>query len=104
MHRKGKGESGATVSFAFDAHIPALRKDQMLDDGEAKAGAAEFAGARLIDSVKPFKEPRQILSRNAYAGIVNIDLHGILYRQRPCAHREWTRLRGVYLERYRGDW
>ena len=51
--------------------------DDMLDDGEAEAGAAELARARGIDAIEALGEPRQMVGRNAVALVADGD------RQRP---------------------
>ena len=41
----------------------------VLDDGETQPGAAELPGARLVHAVEPLGEPRQVLFRDAAAGV-----------------------------------
>ena len=52
----------------------AVRLDDVLDDGQAEAGAAELARARLVDAVEALGQARQILRRHADAGVLDREL------------------------------
>ena len=45
----------------------------MLDDGEAQAGPSQLTASSLVDSVESLEDSREILRRNASAGIGNLD-------------------------------
>ena len=45
---------------ALDVELAAVGLHDVLDDGEAEAGAAELARARLVDAVEALGEPRQV--------------------------------------------
>ena len=47
--------------------------DDVLDDGEAEAGAAELARARGVDAVETLGESRQMGGRNAVALVADGD-------------------------------
>ena len=48
----------------------------MLDDGEAKAGAARFTRTAAIDTVKALGQARQMRRRDAYPGVDNDEFGG----------------------------
>src|SRR5919201_470581 len=52
------GRAFAQLTFRFDK--TAMELCDVFDDGKAEAGAAIFAAARLIRSIKPFEDARQI--------------------------------------------
>ena len=47
----------------------AVGLDDVLDDRQAEAGAAELARARLVDAVEALGQARQVLGRHADAGV-----------------------------------
>ena len=47
--------------------------DDVLDDGEAEARAAELARARGVDAIEALGEPRQMGGRNAVALVADGD-------------------------------
>src|ERR1700740_1810144 len=64
---------------AFDLEKPAMMVEDVLDDRQAEAGAANLARARRIDPGEPFRQSRQVPARNALAVL-------------PHSHRnEWGR-------------
>src|SRR6266849_5409492 len=65
----GEMELGAAADFAFDPDAAAVHFDDVLGDGEAEAGAAEFAGARGVDAVEALEDARLVGGGDADAGI-----------------------------------
>src|ERR1051325_7037273 len=57
LHRR------AFLNSAFDLKPPAVRLNDVFDDGESESGAAELARARFVDAVEAFGQPRQIFFR-----------------------------------------
>src|SRR5437773_9082270 len=53
----------------------AHRLHQMLDNGQAEAGSAQFAGARLIHAVEALEDARQVTFRDADAVIRDFQAH-----------------------------
>ena len=43
----------------------------MFDDGQAEPRAAQLAGTRSVNPVKPFGQPGQVLARDAFAVIAH---------------------------------
>src|SRR5262245_34669882 len=64
---KAHQDRGPVADRARDVERPAVGLEQMLDDGQPEAGAAEGAGARLVDPEEALGEPREVLSRDADA-------------------------------------
>ena len=54
-----------------------MRVDQVLDDGEAKAGAAEFAAAGFIDAVEAHEEAGLVVMGDAHAGVAHEEFHPV---------------------------
>src|SRR5262249_36601658 len=63
--RQREAHDGAAAEFALDRELAAVSEDEVLDDGQAEAGAAELAGARLVDAIEPLGQARQVRRRNA---------------------------------------
>ena len=63
------GDAGAFSGLALDLQIAAVGLGDVLDDGEAEAGAAELPGTRLVHAVEPLGEPGQVLFRDAAARV-----------------------------------
>ena len=61
--------------------------DDVLDDGEAEAGAAQLARARGIDAIEALGEPRQMVGRNAVALVAT----ATATRRAPASRRAATR-------------
>ncbi len=66
-----------TLAFAMAFHpdSPAVSFDQVSGDGESDAAASGYAGAGAIGAVEAVKHMRQVLGRNADAGIPHADLN-----------------------------
>src|SRR5580658_3512575 len=58
------------VYFDGSAHL----FDGVLDDGKAQAGAAQGARSRFVDAVEALEDARQILGRDADAGVSDQDV------------------------------
>ncbi len=53
--------------YAGDIQPPAMTFDDVLDDGQAKAGAAARAATAGIDPVKAFRQARNVFGGDAVA-------------------------------------
>ena len=69
------GEFGTFAQPAMDLDRSAHLLDGVLDDGQAEAGAAQGARARLIDAIKALEDARQVFGGNADAGVADEDAH-----------------------------
>ena len=58
---------------AGNAKRAAVAVDDVLDDGKAKAGAAQCARSSGIDPIKALAEARQVLACDPFARIGDID-------------------------------
>ena len=67
------GEDAAFARRAFDIDAALMGLDDVLDDGQAEAGAAELAAAGAIDAVEALEEARQVLRGDAAAAIADVD-------------------------------
>src|SRR5260370_1640221 len=67
----GEVELRAAADFAFDPDAAAMHFDDVLGDGQAEAGAAEFAGARDVDAVEALEDTRLVGGGGANAGIAD---------------------------------
>src|SRR5690606_16367604 len=71
LRRKYAGEPASGARRAFNLEARAMPLQHVLDNGETKARAALAARAAGIDAIEPFGDPREMLLRNADAGIGN---------------------------------
>ena len=78
MQRKG----AAFFQFALYRHIAAVSLGDVFDDGQAQAGAAELATARLVHPVEPFEQPGEVFFGDAHALVGESDLDLIGHGQR----------------------
>src|SRR6516165_4281173 len=76
MRQEINGEHRALAGRARDVERAAMAIDDVLDDREAKAGAAHRSRTRGVDAVEAFGEARQLLARDTVAPIVHGDRHG----------------------------
>jgi hypothetical protein len=65
-------EIGAGSLLAFDANASAVRLQNLIDDGEAEAGAPGESG------LEGFEDPRRLRRVNADAGVANLNAHPII--------------------------
>ena len=93
--RQADGEGGAVADLAggLDAALHGL--DQVLDDRQAQAGAAQLARTRLVHAVEALEDARQVGLRDADAVVG--DFQADLARSLAPARRERGRPSGVYL-------
>ena len=61
--RQGQGEVEglAGAEFAFGPDAAAVGQDDVLDDGQAEAGAARLAGARFVDAIEALEDAIEVL-------------------------------------------
>ncbi len=78
MDRYGKEKRGALQEGAFDADVAAHGAGEVFDDGQAKSGAAELAGASLVNAIEAFEEAGKVFGRDSDTGIGNGDLDGFV--------------------------
>src|SRR6267143_1325294 len=71
LRRKAHGEAAACTELAVDVEARLVARDGVLDDGQAEARAAGFARAAAVDAVEALGEPRQMLRRDAGAGVLH---------------------------------
>ena len=75
------------AELAVDAQPPAVALDDMLDDREAKPGAAERAAAAGIDAVETLGDPRDVLGRDALALVGDRQVQHRPFGMRRHGHR-----------------
>src|SRR5208337_462755 len=66
----------------FYPDAAAMRINDVLDDGEAQASAAGFAGAGLVYAIETLEYAFQMLGCDAGAEVLNTELHFRFKRQR----------------------
>src|SRR6266849_10621832 len=71
--RQVDGERGAFAGRAGALDAPAVLPGDPLADGQAKTGAA--GGAGVAAAVEPVEHVRQVLGRDAQAGVPDGDQH-----------------------------
>src|SRR5438132_7490601 len=59
-------------------HIALHGLNEVLDNGQAQAGAAQFARTGLVDAIEALEYSRQILLRNADAGVRHLQMDSTL--------------------------
>src|SRR3954471_19874802 len=62
-------KDAADAELARDLELRLMELQHVLDDRKAKAGAAGLARAARRDAVETLGQPRQVLCRNALAGV-----------------------------------
>ena len=60
--------------LALDLELRLMADQHVLDDGEPQAGAAGRARAAAIDAIEALGQPRNVLRRDADAGIGDAEL------------------------------
>src|SRR5713226_1408644 len=65
----------ALPHFALDPDAAAMNFDKMFGDGEAQAGAANFAGPGHVNSVEALEDAKLIRPRDADPGVGNGESH-----------------------------
>ena len=62
------------ANFALHPNASAMSFDEVLGDGKAQPGTADFAGPRNIHAVEPFKDARLVYFGNADSRVGNGEL------------------------------
>src|SRR5205085_454659 len=68
---EGDGEAAALAGAAFDVQPRLMSIGDVLDYGEAEAGAALLTAAFHVDAIKAFGEPRDRVGGNAFAVVTD---------------------------------
>ena len=71
MFRQAEEEGGAFVQAAFGPGLPAVAGDDLVDDGEADAGAFEFALA--VEALEDTEEPADEALVEAESVVTDVD-------------------------------
>src|SRR5689334_17971550 len=71
--RQADGERGALTEPAGNRDAAVHRPNEVLDDRQAQAGAAELAGAGLVHPVEALEDARQVVLGNADAGVLDVE-------------------------------
>ena len=82
---QGEVELGAVAEFALGPDAAAVGLDDVLDDGEAEAGAAGFTGAGLVHTVESLEDAVEVLGGDAGAEVLDSELDGIFSELRADA-------------------
>src|SRR5437764_12825318 len=69
--RQNHPNCGAFPVLALGFDPTAMELNNMLYDGQAEAGPAEFAAAGLVRAIKSLENPRQIVPANPHAIIAD---------------------------------
>src|SRR5699024_5037968 len=81
IHRlEGDTDIRAAALFAFQFDLGAVDGGDVLDDGQAQAGAAGLLAAALVHAVEPLKHPLLILRRDADAVVPHAEIGAALRR------------------------
>src|SRR5262245_37144691 len=62
---KANGEARALAELGGDDELGTVPVENVLDDGESKAGAAARTALLNADPIEPFRQPGKVLRRNA---------------------------------------
>jgi hypothetical protein len=78
IQRQGKGEHASLTRYAFTCHPDAtfMHRNQLLDNGQAKAGARRRQKERIFAEEETLEDAVCIDRINANAIIFHIHLHG----------------------------
>ena len=71
VHWQINDKTGALFGFAFYLNFSPMRFHNAPTDRQSQPAAASTAVAALFPAVKPFKNMRQVRSRDAFSGITN---------------------------------
>src|SRR5690242_16324802 len=71
--RPEQRDAGAMTNGTVDFHPPGVAVDDAFDHGQAKPKVLGGVSARLIDTVEPVKDARQMRGRNTAASISDAD-------------------------------
>ena len=67
-------EVSAVAQFAFGPDASAVGLDDVLDDGQAQAGAAGLAGAGFVNAVEALEDAVEVLGGDAGAEVLDGEL------------------------------
>src|SRR5271157_6266875 len=86
--RQGQGEveDGAFAEFAFGPDASAVGQDDVLDDGQAEAGAAGLAGTGFVDAVEALKDAIEVFGGDAGAEVLDGEFDFALEQARADAN------------------
>ena len=87
--RQDDGEGAADAFLAGDRQPAQMAGDDVLDDGEAQAGTAEGAAARLVHAVEPLGQARQVLLGDTLPLVDDGDGNLALALARRATTRTW---------------
>src|SRR5262245_33174611 len=76
--REPGAEAAALAGLARDRELPAVARERVLHDRETQARAAGLAGAAAVDAIEAFREPRDVLGRDADAGVLDLERGAVL--------------------------
>src|SRR5215475_6860516 len=88
--RQTDREASSFSEFAVHRDAAPMQLDQFLDQGEPDSAAFNAAAAGVLDPVKSFEQPRQLLPGNAGAGVAHRHLGRPAVRARPDGDRDLT--------------
>ena len=69
LGRQGDRKGRLYAGDGIDAHAPAVKAHDVLDDGKAQARSTQGAAPRLVDAIEALEESRQVLRGDANAKI-----------------------------------
>src|SRR6516225_9138886 len=78
LGREVAGKSAANPECALYLERGAVALQDMLDDGEAEAGATGRARAPGIDAIEALGEPRNVLRRDTHAGVADREVPALI--------------------------
>ena len=81
--RNADAEGGSLAELALRVDGPAVQLHQLLHQGQADTGALEAAAARTLHAMEALEEPRQLVRRNAGAGIADLQFDRAAVRREP---------------------
>jgi len=74
---QGEEDSGPFSELAFDPKCPAMRLDEMLDNGQAQAGPTQLPEAGLIHPIEALGDPGKVPGGNTNTRIFHGDFDEI---------------------------
>src|SRR6185295_15715482 len=70
---EASAEAAAFSRLARDVQRRSVAHERVLHDGKPQPGAAGFARAPAIDAVEALRQSRQVLGRDADAGVLDVE-------------------------------
>src|SRR5512139_1938666 len=71
--RQQDRERGPFADPAPDGYRPLVGQDDVLDDGQSEAGAAQLLGPGLVDDIETLEDVREVIGADAGPGVFDID-------------------------------